>query len=113
MRASKMKVWSLGLSKGLSHQGQVVVAVDVRGIGLTRTGHPAEEEPGRYHQVDDAEEVLTYWAWHADECLFGMRVRDVLRSVDYALTRDRRGPAGCDGGWARHGRALGALRRGT
>ena len=83
-----------GFLEDLVHQGSVIVAVDVRGIGATRTPHPADEAPGRFRQVDDAEEVLTYWAWHMDECLFGMRVRDFLRSIEYSLTRSEVDPRG-------------------
>ena len=94
-----------GFLEGLVLKGKIVVAVDVRGIGITATPHPADEEVGRYRQVDDAEEVLTYWAWHMDECLFGMRVGDFLRSVDYALTRPDVDPKGL----AAIGRGMGAL----
>jgi cephalosporin-C deacetylase-like acetyl esterase len=30
---------------------------------------------------------MTYWTWEMNESLFGMRVLDVIRSVDYILTR--------------------------
>jgi dienelactone hydrolase len=102
-----------GFLEGLVHRGNVIVAVDVRGIGATRTRHPADERQGLFRQVDDAEEVFTYWAWQMDECLFGMRVRDFLRSVDYALTRsevDQKGvmAIGCGMGglWVLYAAAL-------
>ena len=94
-----------GTLEGLVRHGHMLVAVDVRGIGLTQTQHPSEEVPGRFHQVEDAEEVFTHWAWHMDECLFGMRVRDVLCSVDYALTRSEVDPQGV----MAVGRGMGAL----
>ncbi len=44
-------------------------------------------------------------AWYMDESLFGMRVGDVLRSVDYTLGRPDRGTAGV----RLHGTGAGAL----
>lgn len=76
-----------GVLEGLVNQGCIIVAVDVRGIGATRTPHPSDEFRGRFRQVDSSEEVFTYWCWQMDESFFGMRVRDFLRSIDYALTR--------------------------
>jgi cephalosporin-C deacetylase-like acetyl esterase len=35
----------------------------------------------------DVETAMTYYTWYMDESLFGMRVADVIRSVDYALSR--------------------------
>lgn len=73
--------------EGLVHRGNIVVAVDVRGIGATRTPHPADEFRGRFRQVDSSEEVFSYWCWEMNESFFGMRVRDFLRSIDYTLAR--------------------------
>jgi cephalosporin-C deacetylase-like acetyl esterase len=86
-------------------KGRVIVAVDVRGIGLTTSPHPPDEDPGQFHQVDDPDEVFTYWAWQMDECFFGMRVRDFLRSVEYTLSR----PDVDAGGVMAIGRGMGAL----
>ncbi len=76
-----------GILERLARRGQMVVAVDVRGIGETAPPHPGEDSRGAFEHVDDIETVLTYMAWEMDESLFGMRVRDVVRSVDYALSR--------------------------
>ena len=76
-----------GVLEQLARRGQLAVAVDVRGIGDTTPPHPGEDSRGLFEHVDDVETVLTYMAWEMDESLFGMRVRDVVRSVDYALSR--------------------------
>ena len=76
-----------GVLEGLVRKGRIVIAADVRGIGATRPLHPSEESRGSLPHLDDLETVLTYWAWAMDKDLFGMRVQDVLRTVDYALTR--------------------------
>jgi cephalosporin-C deacetylase-like acetyl esterase len=89
----------------LVSKGRVIVAVDVRGIGITTSSHPSDESPGQFRQVDDAEEVLTYWAWQMDECFFGMRVYDLLRTVEYALSR----PDVDANGIMAIGRGMGAL----
>jgi cephalosporin-C deacetylase-like acetyl esterase len=72
----------------LARTGQMVIACDVRGIGETKPPHsPASEWPGEFRQLFDVETAITYMTWYMDECLFGMRVHDVIRSVDYALSR--------------------------
>jgi cephalosporin-C deacetylase-like acetyl esterase len=76
-----------GVIEKLARQGNVVVAVDVRGIGATKPPHPGEDSRGKFRHVDDIETVMSYLAWEMDESLFGMRVQDVVRSVDYILSR--------------------------
>jgi cephalosporin-C deacetylase-like acetyl esterase len=76
-----------GLLETFARQGNLVVAVDVRGIGETTPDHLGEVHAGKFPQLDDIETVMTYWTWEMNESLFGMRVLDVIRSVDYALTR--------------------------
>jgi cephalosporin-C deacetylase-like acetyl esterase len=71
----------------LTRNGFLVVAVDVRGIGETKPPHPDNEPPGTFRNLDDAETALAYWAWEINESLFGMRVQDVICSVDYMLGR--------------------------
>lgn len=94
-----------GALEGLARKGRVIVSIDVRGIGATRPAHPADEGFGAYRHVDDAETVMTYWAWEMDESLFGMRVQDVVRGVDYTLSRADVEP----GGVHVVGRGMGAL----
>jgi len=70
----------------LARAGNLVIACDVRGIGETKPPHPpAGDWPGEFHQLFDVETAITYMTWFMDECLFGMRVHDVLRGVDFAL----------------------------
>jgi cephalosporin-C deacetylase-like acetyl esterase len=71
-----------GALEKLARKGHVVVAVEVRGIGNTGPSQPG-----------DADTTLQYLLWEMDESLLGMRVQDVVRSVDYVLGRpdvDRR-----------------------
>jgi cephalosporin-C deacetylase-like acetyl esterase len=71
----------------LTRAGNLVVSVDVRGIGGTSPPHPDESGRGLFGHVDDAETTMQYMAWEMNESVFGMRVQDVVRSVDYALSR--------------------------
>jgi cephalosporin-C deacetylase-like acetyl esterase len=65
-----------GVLESLARKGRTVIAVEVRGTGGT-----APSQPG------DAETTLQYLLWEMDESLLGMRVNDVLRSVDFVLER--------------------------
>ena len=77
-----------GLYERLARNGRLIISCDVRGIGETRPPHgPASEWPGEFRQLFDVETAITYMTWYMDESLFGMRVQDVVRSVDYALSR--------------------------
>ncbi len=77
-----------GLYERLARNGQMVIACDVRGVGETKPPHsPASEWPGEFKQLFDVETAIAYMTWYAGESLFGMRVQDVVRSVDYALSR--------------------------
>jgi cephalosporin-C deacetylase-like acetyl esterase len=77
-----------GLYEKLARQGKLIVAVDLRGIGETRPPHsPSIDRSGPYSHLFDVETAMTYMTWYMDESLFGMRVQDVARSVDYALSR--------------------------
>jgi cephalosporin-C deacetylase-like acetyl esterase len=83
-----------GVIETLTRKGNVVVSIEARGIGETKPPHPGEDSPGQFHHVDDVETVMSYMAWEMNESLFGMRVQDVIRSIDYILSRpdvDRRG----------------------
>jgi hypothetical protein len=77
-----------GLYERLARKGRVVIACDVRGIGETKPPHrPAIEGLGEFGQLFDVETAISYMTWYTDESLFGMRVQDVVRSVDYARSR--------------------------
>ena len=67
-----------GLLEKLAQRGHLVVAVDVRGVGATRPASRA---------MSDAEAALTYRAWSMSDSLIGMRVRDIVRGIDYVLGR--------------------------
>ncbi|HYM12674.1 MAG TPA: alpha/beta hydrolase family protein [Bryobacterales bacterium] len=88
----------------LAQKGRRVVSVDVRGIGETRPPHPGDAGSGLFRNLDDADSALAYWAWEIDESLFGMRVQDVVRSVDYVLSRP-----GAGSGVQVIGKGMGAL----
>lgn len=75
-----------GLLEDLTLRGHCVVAVDVRGMGATRPPHLGDEH-GKFQQVDNAECTMAYMMWEINEDLFGMRVLDVIRSIDYVLSR--------------------------
>ena len=74
-----------GLLEQMAQRGRLVAAIDVRGIGATRP-RGGSSVPGFGHLVS-TETGLSYLAWAMDESLFGMRVQDVIRSVDYLLSR--------------------------
>ena len=66
----------------------MVISVDVRGIGATTPPHsPSLFGPEQFRHLFNVDTALTYMTWFMDESLFGMRVLDVIRSVDYALSR--------------------------
>ena len=76
-----------GVLEGLALQGNLVVSVDVRGIGETKPRHGESGSQGAYRHVGDAETTMQYMAWEINESLTGMRVQDVVRSIDYSLSR--------------------------
>jgi cephalosporin-C deacetylase-like acetyl esterase len=72
----------------MARAGQLVVSVDVRGVGETRPAHPpASDRPGAFGHLFDVDTALTYMGWYIDESLLGMRVFDVMRAAEYALSR--------------------------
>jgi cephalosporin-C deacetylase-like acetyl esterase len=84
-----------GALERLARKGELVVAVDVRGIGETRPPHsPSSDRVDEFRHLFDVETAASYMAWAMDRSLFGMRVQDVVRSVDYVLSRRDTGSAG-------------------
>jgi cephalosporin-C deacetylase-like acetyl esterase len=71
----------------LAQKGHTLIAVDVRGMGQTRPLHKPYDESGNWTNLFDVETTMAYAAWSMDESLLGMRVEDVVRSVDYAQSR--------------------------
>lgn len=77
-----------GLYEMLARKGRLTIALDVRGIGQTRPRHPQESTgAGPFERVAGVETALSYMAWQLGESLFGMRVQDLVRGVDYVLGR--------------------------
>jgi len=85
-----------GSLEGLARAGRVVLAVDVRGIGETSPPHCQDLDGSRFAHLFSVETAAAYMAWYMDRCLLGMRVFDVLRSTDYALSRDDADRSGVD-----------------
>jgi hypothetical protein len=76
-------------STSVSLARELIIAVDVRGIGETKPPHSQNgERRNEFTHLFDVETAMTYHTWYMDRSLFGMRVADVIRSVDYALSRD-------------------------
>jgi cephalosporin-C deacetylase-like acetyl esterase len=71
----------------LARRGHCVVAVDVRGMGSTRPAHPDMDPASEWTNLENAQTAMAYWLWEINESLLGMRVQDVIRSVDYTLSR--------------------------
>jgi len=76
-----------GVLDTMARRGTFIVAVDVRGIGETRPLHPASTSWNEFGQLFDLETDLAYMSWSMDQSLLGMRVRDVVQSVNFALGR--------------------------
>jgi cephalosporin-C deacetylase-like acetyl esterase len=93
-----------GLYERLVRHGNLVVAVDVRGIGETRPPHD-NVRAGEFSHLFDVETAMSYMAWFMDESLFGMRVQDAVRTVDYLLSRSDVNKAD----WKVVGKGAGAL----
>ena len=95
-----------GLYERLARSGNLVMSIDVRGIGETRPAHESSSSRiNEFSHLFDVDTAMAYMAWYMDESLFGMRVQDVVRSVDYLLSR--RDVAKED--WKLTGKGAGAL----
>jgi len=76
-----------GVLEKLAQKGNLVIAVDVRGIGSTTPPHSADIESTRFRHLFSVETAMAYMAWFMDESLFGMRVADAIRALDYTASR--------------------------
>jgi len=77
-----------GRLERMAQAGELVAAIDVRGIGDTRPLHSASGSSGSpFRHLFDVETAMSYMAWFMDESLFGMRVQDVIRGIDYLVSR--------------------------
>jgi cephalosporin-C deacetylase-like acetyl esterase len=93
-RGNEAEGLEFGVLEDLALAGNLVVSIDVRGIGETRPHHAESGGQGLYRQVGDTETTMQYMTWEMNESLLGMRVQDVVRGVDYTLSRadvDRNG----------------------
>ncbi|HZP06970.1 MAG TPA: alpha/beta hydrolase family protein [Terracidiphilus sp.] len=83
---------SSGLMHGVLDQlvrsGRIIIAADVRGIGATHSAHGSSLSEGEFGQLFDMDTSMAYAAWSMDRSLLGMRVRDVVRCVDYVMQRE-------------------------
>jgi cephalosporin-C deacetylase-like acetyl esterase len=82
-----------GLLEKLTRQGNLIVAIDVRGVGETRPPHEGAGS-GQFAHLFNVDTQIAYSALAMDQCLFGMRVRDVIRAIDYAQSRPDYGERG-------------------
>lgn len=85
-----------GFLEQLARKGRTVIAIDVRGIGATAPPHSQDLDGKPYAHLFSVETAAAYMAWSMDRCLFGMRVQDVIRGVDYAMSRADADPSGVD-----------------
>jgi dienelactone hydrolase len=76
-----------GVLDTLARDGNLVAAVSVRGIAETRPPHPASDSCNEFSQLFNLETAMAYMTWFMDRSLLGMRVQDVMRSVDYIYSR--------------------------
>jgi cephalosporin-C deacetylase-like acetyl esterase len=78
-----------GILDQLARKGYLIIAVDVRGIGQTsQSSSSSSLSFGEFGQLFNGDTAMAYAAWSTDQSLLGMRVQDVVRSVDYVLQRD-------------------------
>lgn len=67
----------------LARAGNLVLTIDVRGVGETRSAVGRED----YYQIYGTETDLNFLSWMIGRPLLGMRVMDVLSAVGYVRTR--------------------------
>jgi pimeloyl-ACP methyl ester carboxylesterase len=77
-----------GVLDELARKGYLVIAADVRGIGETSSSRSSSLSSAAFGQLFDTDTSMAYAAWSMDRSLLGMRVQDVIRSVDYAMQRE-------------------------
>jgi len=76
-----------GMLEKLVQNGNVIVAVEVRGAGQTRPVRVPRFEQSPYRNLFDIETGMAYLTWSMRTSLLGMRVMDVRRAVSYAFSR--------------------------
>jgi cephalosporin-C deacetylase-like acetyl esterase len=94
-----------GLLERITRKGYLIISVDVRGVGETTPPH-AGEGSGPFAHLFSVDTAIAYMAWFMNESLFGMRVRDVIRTLDYTQSRP---DSGAEQGIRVFGTGAGAL----
>lgn len=89
-------------ARRLAEDGAVVIAIDPRGMGETKSRHA---QRGDYYARYGVETDLTYTSFMLGQPLLGLRVRDIVRAVDYAVSRDDVDPSAI----ALHGVGIGGV----
>ena len=86
----------------LARDGFTVVLADVRGLGLTQPLALRRDLRGTYEHLHNSDVALANMAWALGDSLFAIRVRDLLRAIDFASQFGRIRLAGSDMGalWA-------------
>lgn len=79
--------WAPGVLDQLARNGYLVIAADVRGVGETDASRFSSLTSSEFGQLFDTNTSLSYAAWSMDRSLLGMRVQDVVRTIDYAVQR--------------------------
>lgn len=92
----------------LAARGYTAMAVDVRGIGATAPRLPRRGFRIPYHHLMNRDMAFAMMAWSLNDSLFAMRVKDLLRAVNFAATLGEVWVAGRDMGaqWAVFAAAL-------
>lgn len=95
-------------ARGLVRGGTTVVVADVRGIGLTQPRASRRDYRGSYEHLHNSDVALANMAWSLGNSLFFMRVRDVLRAVEYGSRygRVRLAGAGMGALWSLYAAAV-------
>jgi len=86
----------------LARDGFTVVLADVRGLGLTQPLALRRDLRGTYEHLHNSDVALANMAWALGDSLFAIRVRDLLRAIDFASQFGKVRLAGSDMGalWA-------------
>ena len=95
-------------ARGLVRAGATVIVADVRGIGLTQPIAPRRDYRGLYEHLHNSDVALANMAWSLGDSLFAMRVRDVLRAIEYGsqFGRVRLAGSGMGALWALYAAAV-------
>jgi len=86
------------LADKLARDGFTVLLADVRGLGLTQPLAARRDLRGTYEHLHNSDVALANMAWALGDSLFTIRVRDLLRAIDFASQFGRVRLAGADMG---------------